>query len=343
MKGLSFNHPEELLRLWPDLQPDYGKRVRSRITPWWQARGSKRGGGYNEGAGYGVSFPQPPRNQRALVKALVATRTQTGPWYKHGMYLQREGANTAGALGRGFDAEHEQVDLKTLLAQWQRAGDRHHFRIILSPEHSDTLDLHAYTRQVMHAVARDLGKPLEWAAIDHHNTGHAHVHVVLRGKSEGQTLTIARMYLQSGIKGRAQAVATRLLGQRTEHEIGRATAHAIVRRGWSQMDTELKSKMRDGRVVDAAVLTAQEQARLAQLAERGLAWREGAHWRMSSQWEAKQMDERNITRTPHEREREPEGAPPKDQQRERQEQEAEEQHRRAVIVDELEQDLGWGR
>ena len=167
MKALSFNHPEELLRLWPDLQPDTGKRARSTLTPWWHAPGPKRGRGYNDGAGYGAVFPQSPHHQRVLTKALPTMSGKPGAWYQHGLYLQREGANTAGAIGRGFDNAHEQVDLKTLLADWQRAGDPHVFKIILSPEHSDALTLHAFTRQVMHAVERDLGTPLEWAAIDH--------------------------------------------------------------------------------------------------------------------------------------------------------------------------------
>ncbi len=344
MKALSFNHPEELLRLWPDLRPDRGQSLRSsRLPPWWAAPGPKRGRGHNVGSGYGKVVSHGPRSQRVLVKAMPTPNRTPGAWYKHGLYLQREGAHTPGEIGRGFDAEQAQVDLKTLLAQWQRAGDPHFFKLILSPEHSAQLDLPDYTRRVMDRLEQDLGTPLQWAAIDHHNTGHAHVHVVLRGVSDGRPLTIARMYLQGGIKGRAQDIATRLLGPRSRQEMARATEHAIRRQGWSALDQQLLAKMDTARVVQAASLSASELVRLEHLEARGLAWRDGSVWQMSSQWEAKRMDERNITRKPRHVEQERDTPKPEEQQREQTERDADEQHRRAVLIDELEQDIEWGR
>src|SRR5206468_12914699 len=72
------------------------------------------------------------------------------------------------------------VDLPKELSRWQRAGDPRLFKLIVSPEAGSEIDLREHARAVMRDVERDLGTPLEWMAIDHHNTDHPHVHIVLR-------------------------------------------------------------------------------------------------------------------------------------------------------------------
>ena len=38
----------------------------------------------------------------------------------------------------------------------------------------------------------DLGTKLDWIAVDHHNTGHPHTHILVRGVTDnGNTLNIA--------------------------------------------------------------------------------------------------------------------------------------------------------
>jgi hypothetical protein len=57
------------------------------------------------------------------------------------------------------------------------------WKLVLSPERGEALDLVDDTRRVMNAMERDLGTRLEWVAIDHHNTENPRVHVALRGRS----------------------------------------------------------------------------------------------------------------------------------------------------------------
>jgi type IV secretory pathway VirD2 relaxase len=65
----------------------------------------------------------------------------------------------------------------------------------------------------------DLGTRLAWAAIDHHDTVHPHVHVVIRGvDDEGQTLLLSRDYVHSGLRARSQELLTRELGHRHERD-----------------------------------------------------------------------------------------------------------------------------
>ncbi len=58
-------------------------------------------------------------------------------------------------------------------------------RLMLSPpagRHPD--DLRALTRHVMGELERDKGQTLHWVAVEHRNTAHPHVHVLLCGGGE---------------------------------------------------------------------------------------------------------------------------------------------------------------
>ena len=60
------------------------------------------------------------------------------------------------------------------------ADDRHHFRLIVSPEDTMELeDLRGFTRELMADAERDLGTKLDWVAVDHWNTDNPHVHVLV--------------------------------------------------------------------------------------------------------------------------------------------------------------------
>jgi type IV secretory pathway VirD2 relaxase len=175
------------------------------------------------GAG-ATSWMHTPQLQRSTVKASYATSGKT-PWKAHGSYLAREGAQREGEKGRGFTAERDDVDLEQTLSQWQKAGDRHHFRFIVSPEQVARMDLRQHARDLVQQMEKDLGTRLEWVAIDHYNTAHPHVHVLVRGRdATGNTLVIARAYIREGIRTRSQELVTNHLGYRLEHDILAARA-----------------------------------------------------------------------------------------------------------------------
>jgi type IV secretory pathway VirD2 relaxase len=90
--------------------------------------------------------------------------------------------------------------LRAHLTYLQRDGDRHQFRIIVSPDDGDRFgDLKPFVQDLTQDMARDLETKLDWVAIDHYNTGHPHCHIVMRGKAEdGQDLTRATILLARG-------------------------------------------------------------------------------------------------------------------------------------------------
>ena len=77
-------------------------------------------------------------------------------------------------------------------------------------------------RDLMTQMEADLGTRLDWIAVDHHNTGHPHTHILVRGITEdGKRLDIAGDYIAHGIRERASEIVTLELGRQTEQEVSR--------------------------------------------------------------------------------------------------------------------------
>ena len=140
----------------------------------------------------------------------------------HTGYLARDSASKNGERGTFFDAQQDKVDGRSVTREWEE--DRHHFRLILSPEKGHEIaDMRAYVRDVMQRIERDVGTKLDWIAIEHHNTDNPHAHILFRGKDEqGQDLILRREYIGYGIRQRASEAATDLLGERTQKEMEQA-------------------------------------------------------------------------------------------------------------------------
>jgi len=197
----------------------------------------------------GIRIPPGARSQglrpgarRVTVKASFVKNTPKLPWSKHGFYLMRESAKK-----RAFDAVSEEVDLASKLGQWQEGGDRHMFRIILSPEDADRLDLEAYTREYVRRLEKGLGTELEWAAVEHDNTDHPHVHIVLRGKDDrGQDLVLSKDTIRTGLRTVAQDLATQELGPRSPEEILASREKTLENAYMTEVDRGLLFRAKPG-------------------------------------------------------------------------------------------------
>jgi type IV secretory pathway VirD2 relaxase len=224
----------------------------------------------------------------------VANRTPGG-WRAHGRYLAREGAQREGEQGLGFDARSNQIEIDRRLDGWQRAQDPRLWKMILSPERGDALDLVEHTRRVLEAMERDLGTRLEWVGVDHRNTAHPHVHVAIRGRDEaGRPLLFDRDYVKHGLRARSRELATQALGYRTEADRFQAREQSLEVRRFGELDAVLEQRMGPGRLVSfedpvpaserAAALRLQLIGRLQFLEELGLAAKVGAKtWRLAAE------------------------------------------------------------
>ena len=177
--------------------------------------------------------------RRVMVKVNYVPNRKAGQWAAHGSYLEREGAQQEGERGKGFDGVSDEVSLKDRLDAWQASEDPRLFKVILAPEDGERLAIRDYTREYMARLAPHLSEHperVEWAAIDHHNTGHPHVHLLIRGN---HGLQISREMIGTGMRNLASEVATERLGYRSPGEIRMAKERQVDARKLTPLDREI--------------------------------------------------------------------------------------------------------
>jgi type IV secretory pathway VirD2 relaxase len=178
-----------------------------------------------------------PGQRRVVVKTrYVQGAGKNGKSAAHLRYIQRDGTSRDGERGQLYSATEDRADGAAFVERG--ADDRHQFRFIVSPEDAaDLSDLTAYTRDLMRQVETDLGTRLDWVAVNHHNTGHPHVHAIVRGKDElGENLVINGDYLANGIRERASELTTLELGPVTEIEQSRKLSAEIDQDRFTRID-----------------------------------------------------------------------------------------------------------
>ena len=209
-------------------------------------------------AGSGSRF----RSRRVVVKARVvklnpqlrgrepkfaASRAALGA---HLRYLERDGGSRDGEKGRVYSAFADEADGKAFVERGQ--GDRHQFRFIVAPEHAAELEnLRSFTRDLMRQMEEDLGTRLDWIAIDHHNTGHPHTHILVRGvTADGKVLNIAGDYIAHGVRHRASELVTLELGPQTELDLAAKLRAEVEAERLTRLDRMLIAECDDNGIVD---------------------------------------------------------------------------------------------
>jgi type IV secretory pathway VirD2 relaxase len=236
------------------------------------------------------------RMRRVVVKVHIA-RARAGigvrAYARHLDYIQRDGVDREGLGGELYGHEGELVDGRDFAER--SLGDRHQFRVIVSPEDAGEIgDLRTTTQRLMSDMERDLGTRLDWVAVDHHNTGHSHTHIVIRGKDAlGHDLVIARDYLMKGLRARAEEGLTQELGPRRDIEIARARFQEVSKDRFTGIDRNLAAMENEGHI--KLVPGAGAQARfVSSLQRQRLSHLEGLHlsqqtrsdtWRMKPDWQ----------------------------------------------------------
>ena len=232
------------------------------------------------------------RSRGAIVKARVVRHvTHSTPLAAHLAYLRREGVTRDGEKAHLFGPDTDNADHKIFADRCE--DDRHHFRFIVSPDDAlEMSDLKGFARDLMRQVEMDLGSKLYWVAVDHWNTEHPHVHIIVRGVADdGENLVISRDYIREGMRARAQDLITQELGPRTDLDIRRTVERQIEAERWTQLDRQLVRDADRNGVIDTAPVAgrhpdefhAMKVGRLRKLEGLGL-----AHQIRSGQW---MMDE----------------------------------------------------
>jgi type IV secretory pathway VirD2 relaxase len=212
----------------------------------------------------------------------------------HLRYIEREGVEPDGSKGILYGADGP-VQRQTF--EEPRLGEAHQFRLVVSPEDGNELDMTAYIRSFMMRVEKDLGRPLEWAAVNHFDTDHPHAHIVIRGVDrDGYELRLERHYISNGLRWRAQELATQELGLRQERDIERTRRREVTQERFTSLDRGLERRAAGDRIEMKALLGRERPlliARLEQLEAMGLAERtrtEAASWTFSKGWQRQLRD-----------------------------------------------------
>jgi type IV secretory pathway VirD2 relaxase len=190
------------------------------------------------------------RMRRVVVKArIVRLKPRSRAADAHVRYLQRDGTTRDGERGRLYAAETDAADGKDFTERGRE--DRHQFRFIVAPEDGDRLsDLRDFTRDVMRQMEEDLGTRLDWVAVDHFNTGHAHSHVIVRGRDDqGKDLIIAQDYITDGMRLRAQERATLELGPEADRELREKLRAEVSAERFTRIDRAMLAEAQE-RVLD---------------------------------------------------------------------------------------------
>ena len=266
------------------------------------------------------------RSRRVVVKARVVKlnpqRGSRGPKMRgttskaadaHLRYLERDGVTRDGEKGRAYSGIENEADGRAFIERGRE--DRHQFRFIVAPEDSGEMgDLRGFTRDLMHQMEKDLDTRLDWIAVDHHNTGHPHTHIIVRGVTDdGKILNIAGDYIAHGIRHRASELVTLELGHQSEIEVARKLASEVDAERLTRLDKMLIAEQRDQGVIDlrpgegSSYLVRENRhlmiSRAKRLEHYGLATEtEPGRWVISGEAEAtlKELGERgDIIKTMH--------------------------------------------
>jgi len=228
------------------------------------------------------------RQRRVIVKTrLVSFKGKGFDGAKaHLRYVERDGTTREGGRGELYGADSDKIDRSAWLEQAK--ADRHQLRFIVSAEDgADYDDLKPLTRRLMARMEEDLGTRLDWVAVDHHNTGHPHTHIIVRGKDErGNDLIIARDYISHGLRERACELVDLDLGPRTDDSIEQRLRAEVGQERLTGIDRALIRDAEDNLLASIKADGVYDQAirigRLKTLERLGLAAQVGAaHWRLA--------------------------------------------------------------
>jgi type IV secretory pathway VirD2 relaxase len=209
-----------------------------------------------------------PKGQRRVVVKVRIAKLRAGDLSApraHLRYLQRDGVTRDGEPGQVYARELDVADAGEFTERCD--GDRHQFRIIVSPEDADQMEaLKPFVRDLMTRMERDLDTELGWVAVDHYNTGHPHSHIIIRGQDDlGTDLIMTRDYVSHGIRHQAQDLVTLELGPELDFDRQMKTARDVDAERFTRLDRTLLAHAQDNFLVVSAIPPADTMTHAAQM------------------------------------------------------------------------------
>lgn len=284
------NHHEDDLTL----RPRISGTARKEKSPSLRSLRMPKSGNQKNWRSAAAVKPSPSYSRRVIIKARVVKMNAYGlkAAAMHINYLERGGVEKDGSQGTLYGKEAA-FDRDQFMRPIE--PETNQFRFIVSPEDAHEIELTDFTKKLMHQMEKDLGRELEWAAVNHYNTDNPHVHIVVRGvDSDGAQLTIHPKYIGEGLRYRAQDIVTAELGLKTEQEIRHQEEREISKGKLTGLDRKIAALSKDGMVDVGAypydkigrLSQARIMGRLEKLEELGLATKVTPRsWRLDGDWQ----------------------------------------------------------
>jgi type IV secretory pathway VirD2 relaxase len=209
----------------------------------------------------------PKGQRRVLVKVRIA-KLRAGDLSApraHLRYLQRDGVTRESEPGQVYCKDLDIADSGEFTERCD--GDRHQFRIIVSPEDAAQMEaLKPFVLDLMTRMERDLDTELDWVAVDHYNTGHPHSHIIIRGQDDlGKDLIMTRDYVSHGIRHQAQDLVTLELGPELDFDRQMKMAREVDAERFTRLDRTLLAQAQDDFLVVSAMPPADTMTHAAQM------------------------------------------------------------------------------
>ena len=192
------------------------------------------------------------KGSEMLLQGDARNQLEPGGTERHSILRRGSDGKSGKAKGRkqvnkqpakGFGSEGDNMEIAGTLDAWQKSNDDHLFKLIISPEFGEKMDLQRHTKELVKQMEKDTGTRLQWVAVEHFNTEHPHVHLAIRGvDDQGQPLRIGKEYIKTGIRANAQRLATNQLGYRTHDDMRLAAERQVTQQRYTELDRALRNK-----------------------------------------------------------------------------------------------------
>jgi hypothetical protein len=138
-------------------------------------------------------------------------------------------------------ADYKQI---SAIIEQAQVGDPRMWKLIISPEAGDKVNLKEHAIKFMAEFEKDLGRKLHWVAIDHYNTANFHLHFCIRGVDKnGETFTIDKDYIKQGAREISKDLMTEQLGIRTDEFVLERRDKIIMAKHITELDRIIEMRL----------------------------------------------------------------------------------------------------
>lgn len=198
--------------------------------------------GKKRGKHIGLTGSKIDRRQMCIVKASIRYGFEN--LKKHIEYLKKEGK---GKNGEESELYGNMENEKALISEKQ-------FRFIISPENQNT-DLRVLTEEFIKRIEHETGFKLIWAAAEHYDKPHKHVHISINGTDlKGRDVVFQRELMKFGLRSFTRDICTEMNGLRTKEEIKATQARACNADRFTVLDKKIVCYLRNNILAKKKIL-----------------------------------------------------------------------------------------